>query len=160
MTIDIKPLASAGQIKLGLTKQEVYEKIGKPTDSFPEKDCYQSNDIFFSVSYDQNDKVEYIEYSKTGNKDFSIRIHDIDIFWTPADQLINHVKSVTKCDFDSEDFEIPYSYIFPDLELSFWRPTIPSDYEENEVEDEYENGKYFRTIGIGIKGYYSEMKLK
>ncbi len=44
--------------------------------------------------------------------------------------------------FDETDPELGYSYIFPDIELSIWRPNIDDE--------------FFSTIGIGQKGYYSE----
>lgn len=78
--VDIKPLDRAGQIELGLTKSEVYQRVGKPTESNSEKDCYQLDSVFFSVSYDQKEQVEYIKYSKSDNQEVSIRINSINIF--------------------------------------------------------------------------------
>ena len=53
-----------------------------------------------------------------------------------------------KTDYDRKDSEVPFSFVFSELELSFWRPTIP--------EDEFdEDGRFFETVGIGVKGYYT-----
>ena len=49
----------------------------------------------------------------------------------------------------SEDPEVGYSYIFPSLELSVWRPPLPNNTSDPD-------GRCFRTIGVGRKGYYSE----
>jgi hypothetical protein len=46
--------------------------------------------------------------------------------------------------------EIPYSYIFRSLQLSLWRPVLPSSPSDAE-------GRYFSTIGIGVRGYYDDV---
>jgi hypothetical protein len=150
MTIfDIIPLKSAGQVKLGLTKDVILRTIGKPSDILPEKDCYQHDNIFFSVSYDQNDRVEYIEYSTPADDKTKVLLNGIDIFGTPADDLIYQITTQTGYEHDNDERELPYVYIFPDLELSFWRPVVPDDKDD-------EDGKYFMTVGIGTKGYYTD----
>lgn len=139
-SIDIIPLKSAGHVKLGMTRSEVFQTIGKPTRNLQQKDAYQTNDVFFSLYYDQNDKLEYIEYSGLGNA--KILFNGIDIFKTPATDLIDQIVKQTGYQFDPNEKEIPYCYVFPELELSFWRPVVP----ENEHD---EDGKYFMTVGIG-----------
>ncbi len=148
-TFDIIPLKSAGQVNLGLTKDEILHTIGKPSDRLPEKDCYQYDNIFFCICYDQNDRVEYIEYSTPTDNKTKVLFHGIDIFGTPADDLINQITTQLGYEYDKDEREIPYCYIFPDLELSFWRPVLPDDKED-------EDGKYFMTVGIGVKGYYTD----
>ena len=65
-----------------------------------------------------------------------------DPFEMPADELVAFITRLAA--FDSSDFELGYSYIFPNLELSVWRP----DKEQ----------PYFSTIGIGCRGYYKQCK--
>jgi len=78
-TIHIIPLKSAGPVKLGLTKEEILKTVGIPSDRHPEKAYYQYDNIFFSISYDQNNRVQYIEYSTpTGNKS-KVLLNGIDI---------------------------------------------------------------------------------
>ncbi len=148
-TIHIIPLKSAGPVKLGLTKEEILKTVGIPSDRHPEKAYYQYDNIFFSISYDQNNRVQYIEYSTpTGNKS-KVLLNGIDIFGTPADDLIVQISTQLGSEYDKEEMEMPYCYIFPDLELSFWRSAVPESKEDEE-------GKYFMTVGIGVKGYYTD----
>ncbi len=70
---------------------------------------------------------------------------DIDIFVTPADDVVARIARDTA--FDPNEPEIPYSYVFPELQLSLWRPVIP----ESDTDAE---GRHFSTIGIGRRGYY------
>jgi hypothetical protein len=146
--VDIIPLESAGQIKLGMAKSEVLNAIGHPKTSANGKNNYQFNDIFFSVFYDKGENVNYIEYSEYDDK-AKILVYGIDVFKTPASDLIDQIVKQTGHQFDPDEKEIPYCYIFPELELSFWRPVFPEDEHD-------EDGKYFITVGIGTKGYYTD----
>ena len=140
------PLQSLVGVQLGWTKNETYEKIGKPNRSINSTDYYENP--YFSIHYDQNNFVEYIEVSNLNSNQYKLILENIDIFNTEAIELIKKLKIKLGINYDESDPEIPYSFIFPDIELSFWRPIIP----ENEFDSE---GKYFETVGIGIKGYYS-----
>jgi hypothetical protein len=70
----------------------------------------------------------------------------ISVFETEAEELIRLIALDTP--YNGGDPELGYSFVFPRLELSLWRPVIPESIDD-------ENGKYFSTIGIGRKGYYS-----
>ena len=69
----------------------------------------------------------------------------IDVFATPADVVVSHVARDTA--FDPDHWELGYSYIFPALDLSLWRPVLPESPEDTD-------GREFSTIGIGVVGYY------
>ena len=53
-----------------------------------------------------------------------------------------------------------YSFIFPKIEMSLWRQSIPEDEEDDKCKmdsEEYEKpGTYFDTIGLGASGYFSK----
>ena len=144
--IQIIPFLSAVGLDLGIYRDEVHRKIGKPDNVFGKVEYYQQ-DLAFSVHYDQEDNVEYIEVSKPDTA-VTILLEGIDIFNTPVSELIVLIEGKTLKQFNRTEPEIPYSYIFPELELSFWRPTLP----EHDLD---EDGKYFETVGVGVKGYYS-----
>jgi len=71
----------------------------------------------------------------------------MDVHRTKASHVVATISK--DAPFDPEDPELEYSYLFPKLELSVWRPAVP----ENETDAE---GKFFATVGVGRKGYYSE----
>jgi hypothetical protein len=71
-------------------------------------------------------------------------------------QLLDHIIKTTKSDFDTEDKEIPFPYLSRDIDLAVWSQVLPASDEHSSQIPDTDNGKYFRTIGIGIKGYYQE----
>jgi len=70
-------------------------------------------------------------------------IDGIDVFAIPASELVMRLDQ--KCRYDRGTDE--YSYIFHDWELALWRPAVPSTPDDEE-------GRYFSTISIGIRGYF------
>jgi hypothetical protein len=115
---------------------ETFQKTGESTLT----DIYL--DSCFQVFYDLADTVEYIELSRGGP--ITAVYNDLDVFATDAEQVVRYIAQHAV--FDTTDPELGYSYIFPALELSVWRPLLPEDGLE---------GCYFATIGIGRPGYYS-----
>ncbi|MCX2743341.1 hypothetical protein OO013_05660 [Mangrovivirga sp. M17] len=166
MKIEIKPHSGAGKLIFGMTRSEIREVMGKPEyssekstidyDDFsipvPAKDGYFSNCI--QISYDINNQAEFIEFSGKDEEQITILFYGVDVFNTPAPQLLRHITESTGAEIDMEDEEIPYSYVFPSLDLSLWRQVIPELNEETDEIPDSDEGKYFWTIGIGIKGYY------
>jgi len=65
----------------------------------------------------------------------------LPVFSTPAPVLIAAVGRHAK--HDDDDPELGFSYIFPSLELAFWRPGDDDDEEP-----------HFATVGIGVRGYF------
>lgn len=88
--------------------------------------------------------VEYIELS--GRHDHQVLYHGVSVFETDADLLVSHISR--DAPFDPDDGELGYSYIFPALQLSLWRPVLPQSPDDTQ-------GRKFKTIGVGRKGYYS-----
>jgi hypothetical protein len=81
----------------------------------------------------------------------------------PAEEIISWLTRETP--YDDSDSESGYSFIFPQLELSLWRPSRPEDVEPIEEDaseadrayfwEEFERARYFATVGLGMPGYYS-----
>ena len=95
-------------------------------------------DSGFQVFYGgHGPSVEFIEVS--ANRDYVVQYGGVDVFATPADELVKAIAA--EASFDGSDPELGYSYVFPALELALWRPTREQP--------------YFSTIGVGIAGYFS-----
>jgi hypothetical protein len=82
-------------------------------------------------------------------------LNGVEIFKTPAPILIEKISNSTNSEFNKAGKEIPYSYVFPSIDLAVWRQVIPEKDEQTEQISESDEGKYFWTIGIGVKGYYN-----
>lgn len=168
MKFHLIPHIGAGNIKLGMGRIEIQSILGIPNFStekstmnfgdiiipVPAKDGFFNNEL--QVTYDEDKKVDFIEFSAKDSKTIQVLIEGINIFRTPASLLLQGVSKKIGSDYGKEGEEIPFSYTFPSLDLALWRPVVP-ELDENEVElPETEEGKYFWTVGIGVKGYFSK----
>lgn len=84
--------------------------------------------------------VAFIELSNGPN--LRAVLFGLSVFTTPVPALISEMGR--QAELDRTDPELGYSYMFPSLELAFWRP----DNDDDET-------PYFATVGIGRAGYYS-----
>jgi hypothetical protein len=144
-TFEAVPLHNVGPIAFGMPRSEVRALLGAHTGNFLKEpasmqpvDAWHNN--AFQVFYDSKEAVEYIELSRT--KDFSVACLGMPVFNTSAALLIEHI--MQRAAVDTTDPEHGYSYIFPSLELSLWRPAT-----------EGAEASHFSTIGFGRRGYYS-----
>lgn len=149
MDYEVTPHVSVGPVRLGMTRDQVRNLMPGPCEPFPkERDALHETDAFhesgFQVFYGgPAPVVEYIELSRDSG--FRALYRGVDVFATPADELAAHIAH--DAPFDPDNGELGYSYIFPALDLSLWRPAIPDSPDDTD-------GREFSTIGIGIEGYY------
>lgn len=168
LNFQVIPGIGIGPVHLGFTRQQVEEALGTGTQSVLPRDSegHEKQGFFYpdcSLNVEYSDKesiVEWIGVSK--NTHFKVIYNDIDLFALEAEELVSLISKETP--FDENDFELGYSYIFPELELALWRSSMPKDFEgdkEFEGEEWYnedlKKSRYFQTVSLGIKGYYSNM---
>lgn len=146
----IEPLVGVGPIRFGMSRGQV--RLAMPDEPKPFRKSRQSKhetdafhesafQVFYSGEYPA---VEFIELSDCSL--FRVFYEGVDVFETPADHLVEFISRSSP--FDATHGEIPYTYIFPGFELSLWRPDIPRSGSDEE-------GRFFSTIGIGVRGYRS-----
>jgi hypothetical protein len=147
----VEPLIGVGPVLLGMSRDEVRRVMSEPSEPFRKVMTSQHEiDSFhqcgFQVSYcGDQPTVEFIELSRDSG--FCARYRDLDVFSMPADDVVAYI--ALDAAFDETDWEIPYSYIFRELQLALWRPLVPKSDTDTE-------GRYFMTIGVGRAGYYDE----
>jgi len=140
---EVIPLKSIGPVLLGMPRDVVHSALGSSPDSFRKTqaspyptDAWHNGS--FQVSYSGSEPtVDYVELSQS--HDFSVFIADLSVFGTPTIELVKRIEQIAP--IDATDPEYGYSFIFPALELSLWRPAL---------ED-----LLFSTIGVGRLGYYT-----
>jgi hypothetical protein len=142
----LDPLHRVGPIRLGMNREAVLAAFGPPTDSFhktpnsryPTDAWFESN---FQVFYEGDEAtVAFIELSNGANVEAVL--FELPVFATSIPALISEIG--LRAELDKSDPELGYSYIFPSLELAFWRP-----YNDDK------EAPYFATVGIGVPGYFS-----
>lgn len=79
----------------------------------------------------------------------------VNVFKTPAEDLLNLLKLQEHMFFDPHDDEIPCTYTFHEYDFALWRQDVSIEGSPVEAITEDDPGKYFWSIGIGVKGYYS-----
>ena len=161
ITFDVTPLVGVGPVRFGMSRQDARDALDVPVLSFKKGPSSTSpTDAFlenaFQVFYDEDNCVEFIELSRGGP--FTILYQGTNVFETTAEELLGVVARDMGYDKDRPDQG--YSFIFPEVELSLWRQSLPEDEEDDEYVmdgEEYEKpGTYFDTIGVGTSGYYSQ----
>ena len=146
----IEPQVGVAPVRLGMTRDQVRQAMPEPSKSFLKTpDSEHETDAFdqsaFQVFYKgEPPLVEFIELSRCPH--FRVFFEKLSIFDTPADHVLETL--VRRYDYDSENLKTPCNVIFHELQMTLWRPHIPSSPDEEE-------GRYFATVGIGTSGYYS-----
>ena len=142
---EVIPLQGVFPVALGMTRGQVHSELGRCASSFHKTaSSAQPTDAWFNnsfqVFYAADETVKYIELSC--NKEFSVSCMGVSVFNAQVTSLIERFEQYAAV--DTSDPEHGFSFIFPSLELSLWRPEI-----------EGERALYFSTIGIGKLGCYS-----
>lgn len=145
----VEPFIGVGPVRLGMSRDQVKLAMPEPSKPFRKsKDNPHLTDAFFENGFQvfyggDPPEVEYIELSRDAG--FRVLYRELDVFATSADEVVAFISR--DAPFDTSDWEVPYSYVFRDLQLSLWRPVVPESDKDTE-------GHYFSTIGIGRTGYY------
>ncbi|MDP2538122.1 hypothetical protein [Alteromonas stellipolaris] len=138
--LELMPLLGFGQIKLGVQRSDIHKLLGSPNDFNENTDYYSESSI--QIHYSDNTVVDYIEIASDQN----VVWDGISIFSTPVVDLVKELSEKTKQ--STNESEPGYTFTYPEYELSFWRPLQPDEEEPDE-------GKYFESVGLGCKGYFS-----
>lgn len=146
--IVIEPHIGIGKLKLGMKREEVHQLFGPEFETVNDEEI-GIVDFYFSetiqIHYDENLQVEFIDLVYDLSNEFEVVFNGMDVFKTPANDLVNEIAKITPYDGTSE---LPYEYIFKEIDLELWREILP--------EEDDEDGLYFDTVGIGVKGYFND----
>ncbi|WP_035294815.1 hypothetical protein [Brevibacillus thermoruber] len=129
----IEPGKGIGEIKLGMTKEEVNECIERYMSKY-QKPNYMKNYFknSFKVKYDSEGKVNFIEIPSELKDDFQCLFMNIDIFNTKADELVRRIDEISP--YDRSNTELDTCFTFPTLGLKLWRPDV---LKEEDLEKEW-----------------------
>lgn len=146
LNYQIIPGVGIGPVKFGATRSETRLAMGSDPKIWRRFDLDEDHwhESCFQVHYDAvSDTVEFIEL--VASDEFILLYNDIDVHRTPADELVALISRDTP--YDPNDWEPGYTYAFPRIDLSLWRPVLP------ESEDD-PDGRCFKAIGLGVPGYF------
>jgi hypothetical protein len=130
-----------------MARSEVRRALGDPVKSYPKVPGAPPTDTYFGtdlqIAYDITDSVEYIELNGPGAVDAVFQGRSL--LKLPAGEVIEWMRRVAE--YDPDNPEIGPSYVYPELDLSLWRPVVPEGSDDEE-------GQFFRSVGLGRAGYY------
>jgi hypothetical protein len=105
-------------------------------------DCFFEN--AFQVSYDGDERVEFIECARSGL--FKIMFDGQALQEITAEEAMDCLRRVAAS--DEKTSEPGYSYIFPAIDVSLWRGVLPQAGDNI-------SGRHFEAVGVGKKGYFN-----
>ncbi len=168
MKIEIYPLEKilidGIPVCLKMERSAVEAVIGKGQ---PVGERYYYYGSEMAIDYDDNQRIEFIEF--LGGIDGSLRpvIYGVSAFDTDADELTDLL--LQKNNGEVVDTEQGYSYAFPNISVGIYRELRPSDLAEmieemkadgiatennEDLANDMRKAKHWSTIGIGVAGYY------
>lgn len=168
MKFEVRPLDGIywgdTKIKIGYTKDEVKNTLGTP-EAYDNVYYYFNSELSFH--FNNEDKVEFIEFSSGIGGRIQPIIYDKLVFNTLADELYSLLSHKNMGEID--DSENGYSFSFKNISVGLYRETTPNaisemiedmkndglDTENNEdIEIEKKKSQYWSSLGIGCVGYY------
>jgi len=172
-SLSVIPHMGIGPLKLGMSPEQIIAAINqirsewalpdnrkiqisedKEDDGFSLR--YVHGSFFFMVRYRNNQAVEIAVDNELRNH-IIITLYDMDVFQTPAEQLVLFLKQFGICSYDSDDEQLSWNYEFDNIGVRLWRehpfhPKLLSDEsymkEMEQVIDEMYQYLYFQIIAV------------
>ena len=172
MKIELYPLEKVTidgvSIDLGMERPAVEAILGRG-EHVGER--YYFYDSEMAINYDQNGKVEFIEF--LGGIDGSLHpfIYGVPAFEMPADELTALLREKNRGEID--DSEEGYSYAFLNISVGVYREIRPTDVAEMieemkadgidvehnaDLAADIRRANHWATIGIGVSDYYRAIR--
>ncbi|MBW5467088.1 hypothetical protein GPJ61_04260 [Brevibacillus formosus] len=159
----IEPMKGIGKILLGMTKTEVDECLQYYTEKYEityakNPLCYHTKGAiqsFFQLEYDFDGKVNFIQIPSAIKNVLNCVFHNLDVFNTKTEELVEKIDKISN--YDRNHRELGWTYYYPELGLSFWRPNIlkESDMQEDwfkelepSIQEDEKRNLYFECVSI------------
>ena len=170
MRYDLRPLAGAGPLELGMSRDRVLETldhapraVGPGLEPPVLPDAFHDGGLLVHYAGEKPPRVVFVEFVR--GHGLEVAIFDRPVFETPADELIAFLTERT--DYDRDDPELPLQFAFLDWELTLGRRPRPGEVLATDGEDDGEDddldaadddpdaGRFFDRVGLGVRGYVS-----
>lgn len=144
----IEPGRGIGKLRLGMTQTEVNEIIQSYKKEYEEGTSFFGFfENAFKFEYDHDGKVKFIEILYEFQHFFECTCYDLDVFHTKANELVQGLNRISTHEKDTEG---ETSYIFAEIGLSLWRPSVCTDetlqedwFKEMSEENQEQEKRYF-----------------
>jgi len=144
---EIRPHVGVGPVLLGMTREEVHRVLGSPDRLIRENRESFLDGVF--VDFTPEGRAELIELANSPR--FRAVFDGVWLHGTPAEDAVAVVSK--HATYDETDPECGYAFVFPILDMSLWRRTLPGDRQAaTDVA-----GRYFEAVAIGTRGYFARL---
>jgi hypothetical protein len=158
MIFELDPPRAAGPLRIGAAGHDIFEtlkQLGVPLllcrrtpGSGPAWGVRRSSGLFIATFFDADNRLEAIEVGRPGGKDDAVTYDGLDVFTTPAGDLVTQLRQHITIHQEEEDDG--YAFTAPSLLLSLWRPVTPEPPDDQEA-------RFFESALIATPGYYAQM---
>ena len=156
MIFELHPPQAAGPLHIGAAGHDTFEilkQLGVPVvlcraaGSGPAWGVHRPSGLFIAAFFDADNRLEAIEFGRPDSTDDTVTYDTLDVFTTPAADLITRLRQRTTVHQEQE--EDAYALTAPSLLLSLWRQVTPRAPEDQE-------GPFFESVLIARPGYYDQ----
>ena len=146
---DLIPHEGILPFRFGMGREDVEEFAGPAREVSSPSVRYFASPALLTMNFDGSGELIFVEVSWDSSTLPQVLYRGVDLFGVSADTAITTLAQ----DAAFVPRERGTSALFPDTDVALWRPVVPSGAAVNDVEDEYRNGKYWMTVGAGMKGF-------
>ena len=119
----VTPHEGIGSLKLGMSPEEILAAVQRDLTDLKivsKRGIQISEDRERDPSY-QNGKAIEISVNWGLRDDVKVSLYGLDVFNTPAEDVIRFMKQIGPCIHDEPDEQLSTEYEFPALGIRFWR---------------------------------------
>jgi hypothetical protein len=148
--LTILPHVGIGPVRLSMPRQTVCSVLeelggGSPLKKSERTDCFFRNSL--QVEFETDETASFLEVCS--DRRWKCVFEGIDVFDTPADDLLKHIQRFDRPDAALSDQS---SFVFPGLILTLWDADSQYDRKQDETRP------IFGAVGIGDERYLSAIK--
>ncbi len=152
LVIDLCPPDAAGPLRIGADQSATVaalREFGEPRlcngtpGRRPSWFVLRPSGLLVRCHLDGHGDVGAIEFGRPTNDADTVRYQGIDLFGTPADELVAALRARTTVIEEEQG----YAFVAPDLLLSCWRASTPKDADDVD-------GRFFDAVLLARPGYY------
>lgn len=159
MIFELHPPQAAGPLRIGAAGHDTFEtlkRLGAPllvcrrtAGSGPAWGVRRSSGLFIATFFNPDNRMEAIEFGRPDSKDDAVTCDGLDVFTTPAADLVTQLREHTSVHQEEEGGD-GHAFTAPNLLLSLWQPVTPESPDDQE-------GRFFESILIATPDYYDQL---
>ncbi len=154
----------SGEIRLGIPEYEL-RNVHVNHEKYENSYYYDSRNL--RVDIDEKQEVEFIEFSRDSDGMLQPVLCNVAVFAEEVNVVLRQLEKHGTI----EEWENGHMYVLPELDVALWRERTEADIEgfiedmkadgiavegNPDVKEEWKFAKYFQTVSIGRKGYFTK----